>query len=156
MPGNLHLILPTLKSRLNIKSFDVKFKELLPSDMKWLSFMGGELNNAAYYFSPFGDVNDDTKMVCNGSLREDANCTWHPWEYHHRINVAGKVALEKEDIGSKKVSETTKGNQVLKYIREQGSQQGSEHIIGKLIDLGMAEPLHDTNNAWSGMHLLIL
>ena len=31
-------------------------------------FMGGELNNAAYYFSPFGDVNDDTKMVCNGSF----------------------------------------------------------------------------------------
>ncbi|CAB4036361.1 Hypothetical predicted protein, partial [Paramuricea clavata] len=35
--------------------------ELVPSDMKWLSTMSGELNNAAYYFSPFGNVNDDNK-----------------------------------------------------------------------------------------------
>ena len=35
-----------------INGFNVKFSfELLPSDMKWLAFMGGELSNAAYYFS---------------------------------------------------------------------------------------------------------
>jgi hypothetical protein len=89
MLGNLFLILPTLKKQTyNIKGFTI------PSDMKWLSFMGGELNNAAYYFSPFGDVNNDNKMASNGSLGEDASCTWHPWVYNDRIKVADKVTLK--------------------------------------------------------------
>ena len=84
------------KQTYNIKGFDVKFTvDLLPSDMKWLSFMGGELNNAAYYFSPFGDVNNDNKMASSGSLGEDASCTWHPWVYNDRIKVADKVTLKK-------------------------------------------------------------
>lgn len=50
-----------------IRGFKCKFTvELVPSDMKWLSTMSGELNNTAYYFSPFGDVNDDNKWVRNG------------------------------------------------------------------------------------------
>jgi hypothetical protein len=145
------------KQTYKIKGFDVKFTvDLLPSDMKWLSFMGGELNNAAYYFSPFGDVNNDNKMASNGSLGEDASCTWHPWVYNDRIKVAEKVTLKKGKLESKKISEATKRNQVLNYIREQGSRQESEPIIGKLIDHGLAEPLHNANNAWGYMHLLIL
>ena len=35
----------------NINGFDVQFSfELLPSDMKWLAFMSGELSNAAHFF----------------------------------------------------------------------------------------------------------
>ena len=36
--------------------------------MKWLAFTGGELSNAAFYFSPFGNVNEDTKSTVNGTL----------------------------------------------------------------------------------------
>ena len=83
-------------------------------------------------------------------------CTWHPWEYHYRIKITGKVALEKEKIESKKVSKKkSTRNQVLNYIREQGSQQQSEPITGN-IDLGLAEPLHNANNPRNSMHLLIL
>jgi hypothetical protein len=118
--------------------------------MKWLSFI------EAYYFSPFGDVNNDNNMASNGSLGADASCTWHPWVYNDRIKVADKVTLKKGKLESKKVSEATKRNQVLNCIREQGSRQESEPIIGKHIDLGMAEPLHKANYAWGYIHLLIL
>ena len=31
--------------------------ELLPNDMKYLAFLGGELSISASYFSPFADIN---------------------------------------------------------------------------------------------------
>jgi hypothetical protein len=112
------------KQTYNIKGFDIKFTvDLLPSDMEWLSFIGGELNNAAYYFSPFGDVNNDNKIASDGSLGEAASCTWLPWVYNDRIKVADKVTLKKGKLESKKVSEATKRNLVLNGIREQGSRQ---------------------------------
>ncbi|CAB3999671.1 Hypothetical predicted protein, partial [Paramuricea clavata] len=90
------------KQTYKIKAFDVKFTvDLLPSDMKWLSFMGGELNNAAYYFSPFGDVNNDNKMASNGSLGEDASCTWHPWVYNDRIKLVSEMILIRNDPETK-------------------------------------------------------
>lgn len=65
-----------------VNGYQIKFSvDLLPCDMKWLSTMTGELNNAAYYFSPFGNVNNDNKTAINGSLGPDSSCTWHPWDY---------------------------------------------------------------------------
>jgi hypothetical protein len=56
--------------------FQVKFTfELVLSDMKWASFFSGELPNSAFYFSPFGNVNDDDKSIVNGSLGTDKQCT---------------------------------------------------------------------------------
>lgn len=67
------------------ENFQVKFTfDLVPSDMKWASFFSGELPNSAFYFSPFGNVNDDDKNTVNGSLGTDADCTWQPWDYNER------------------------------------------------------------------------
>lgn len=75
-----------------INGFNVKFSfELLPSDMKWLAFMGGELSNAAYYFSSFGNV-------CDGSLGKGDQNTWQPWLYEKRLEVAAKVAERKQQV----------------------------------------------------------
>lgn len=80
---------------INISSFNCKFTvELVPSDMKWLSAMSGEINNAAYYFSPFGNVNQDNKATPNGTLGEHQSCTWHPWDYEERVKVVKKVATK--------------------------------------------------------------
>ena len=49
------------------------------ADMKWLAFIEGELSNAAFYFSPFGNVNDDTKCTVNGTLGKGSQNTWQPW-----------------------------------------------------------------------------
>lgn len=54
--------------------------ELLPSDMRWLAFMGGgRIVNVAFYFSPFGNVNDDTKCTVNGTLGKRSQHTWQSW-----------------------------------------------------------------------------
>lgn len=140
-----------------ISGFNCKFTvELVPSDMKWLSTMSGELNNAAYYFSPFGNVNDDNKQVRNGSLGDDPSCTWHPWNYNERIKVAREVANKKEELCRSKNSNATKRNKLLNFIREQGSRQEYEPLLGKLVDCGFAEPLHNSNNAWAYFHQLML
>lgn len=52
--------------------------ELLPNDMKYLAFLGGELSISASYFSPFADINK--KDIANtqenfGSKPQDK---WHP------------------------------------------------------------------------------
>ena len=81
-----------IETVIHYQGFNCKFTvELVPSDMQWLSTMSGELNNTAYYFSPFGNVHHDNKWVRNGSLGDDPSCTWHPWEYSSRIKVARKV-----------------------------------------------------------------
>ena len=145
------------KQTYSINGIDVKFTvDLLPCDMKWLSLMGGELNNAAYYFSPFGDVNNDNKMIANGSLGDDISCSWHPWVYEKRIEVVEKVTQMREQLEKKKCSQVTKRNNLLTYIREQKSRQESQPLLGKLIDLGLAEPLHNANNAWGYLHSLML
>ena len=44
------------------KEYFIEFKvEFLPNDMKMLAFLGGELTNAAYFFTTFANVNRDDK-----------------------------------------------------------------------------------------------
>ena len=45
---------------------------------------------------------------------------------------------------------------LLNFIKEQGSRQEYEPVLGKLIDCGFAEPLHNSNNAWGYLHNLML
>ena len=92
-----------------INDFDVKFSfELLPSDMTWLAFVGGELSNAAFYFSPFANVNDDTKFTVNRSLGESDQNTWQPWSYEKRIEIAAKVSNFKQQLQETNYAESTK------------------------------------------------
>lgn len=141
----------------HIQGFNCRFTvELVPSDMKWLSAMSGELNNAFYYFSPFGNVNSDNKAVPNGTLGKDSSCTWQPWDYNHRIEVAEKVVAKKEELSRSKFSLATKRNKLLNFIKDLGSRQENKPLLGKLIDCGFAEPLHNSNNAWTYMHGLML
>ena len=44
------------------KEYFIELKvELLPNDMKMLAFLGGELTNAAYFFTTVANVNRDDK-----------------------------------------------------------------------------------------------
>ena len=122
--------------------------ELVPADMKWLAFYSGELNNAAYYFSSFGNVNDDTKKIVGGSLGFSPSDTWKPWSYTHRLDVANKVVKLNNSLENSKLAASTKRNKVLTLIRNEKSRQERVPILGKLVDNGLAEPLHNTNNAW--------
>lgn len=140
-----------------INDFDVKFSfELLPSDMKWLAFIGGELSNAAFYFSPFANVNDDTKFTVNGSLGESDQNTWQPWSYEKRIEIAAKVSNFKQQLQETNYAESTKRTKVLDFIRNQNFRQEFEPLIGPMINAGYAEPLHNGNNGGNSGTVLFL
>ena len=48
--------------------------ELVPSDMKFLSFINGELNNAATYFSSFANVSKEDCMSLQGKFGTTPDC----------------------------------------------------------------------------------
>ena len=62
--------------------------ELVPSDIKFLSFINGELNNAATYFSSFANVSKEDCMSLEGKFRTTPDCKWKPWPYKQRLNIA--------------------------------------------------------------------
>ena len=128
--------------------------ELIPSDMKWLSFFSGELNQAAYYFSPFGNVNNENKATLNGSLGPDPGNTWQPWSYQKRIADVQEITQYKKQLT--RLKPQTARSKVLAKIRAMGSRQESEPILGKLVDNAYAEPLHNSNNAWQRFHSCLL
>ena len=55
--------------------------------MNWLATYTGETNNAFFVLSTFDDVDMDNHTTLNGSLRDDASCTWHPWNYKDRLMI---------------------------------------------------------------------
>ncbi|KAJ7382086.1 hypothetical protein OS493_037143, partial [Desmophyllum pertusum] len=71
------------------KSCDLPLRRA-SSDMMWASTFSGELGNSAFYFSPFGNVNTDNKSKVNGILGQSDQCTWKPWAYEERLQVATK------------------------------------------------------------------
>ena len=140
-----------------LMDFDIMVSfELLPSDMKWLAFMGEELSNAAFYFSPFGNVNDDTKSTVNGTLGAGDQNTWQPWPYDKRLETAAKVSNLKQQLQAKNYAESTKRKKVLDFIRDQKSRQEFEPVIGPMVNVGYAEPLHNGNNGWQFLHSWVL
>lgn len=67
--------------------------------MNWASTFSGELANSAFYFSPFGNVNNDNKSTVNASLGQSEQCLWKPWVYEGRLQVAKKVEAKKKELG---------------------------------------------------------
>ena len=132
------------------------FLELVPADMKWLASISSELSNAAYYFSTFANVNNDNKHTVNGSFGPQPDCTWQPWKYKERMEVAGKVGKLKKELEQKKLSVATKQKKVLESIKSLKSRQEFPPLLGPLIDKAYAEPLHNANNACQFLHKKIL
>lgn len=122
--------------------------ELVPGDMKWVASFGGELNNAAHYFSTFANVCESDKDKMGGTIGTGPEDTWRPWTYEERVNVAKKVEKLTNDLKTSPLAESTKHAKVLKLIRSEKSRQQAVPVLGKLIDKALAEPLHNMNNAW--------
>ena len=77
----------TFDIKLNDKNVKVKFKlEMLPNDLKMLAFLAGELNNAAYYFSTFANVNKDNCINVDISFNSGGSTDWMPFKYEKRLN----------------------------------------------------------------------
>ena len=146
------------KKMYDVNGYNIKFTcELIPSDMKWLASFSGELNNASYYFSSFGNVNTDNMSVINGSLGAGSDCTWKPWQYAERIKASTKVSDKKIELSKHRGNKppyaiSTQRSKLLEFIREQGHRQEFPPILGPLIDVAYSEPLHNSNNSWQFIH----
>ena len=101
-------------------------------------------------------MNKDNAATPNGTLGKDKSCTWHPWVYSERLDVAKKVAIKKEELSKSNVTAATKRNNLLAFIKLQESRQEFEPVLGNLINCGFAEPLHNSNNGWGHMHQKML
>ena len=124
-----------------------KFKEL-PNDMKMLAMLGGELSNAATYFSSFANVCQHDLTDLNGKFGYDPTCKWKPWSFKERIRVANSVENFKKSLERKKISKKTKRSKVTEFISGKKSRQEFPPLLGELIDNAHVEPLHLKNNAW--------
>ena len=135
-----------------INSKPIKFTfDLVPSDMKFLAFLNGELSNSATYFSSFANVSREDKRCLDGVFGTDKNCKWKPWNYQNRVAIANKVCIFKKKL-SAKLAESTRRNKVTEYISGLASRQEVAPLIGKLCDKEIIEPLHLKNNAVEKLH----
>ena len=116
--------------------------ELVPSDMKWLAFISGELPNSARYFLSFANVlkDDIAKVGCTYGGPSDE---FQPWDYKSRVKFANSAAKFKTKLTQKQLVARTK---VTEFIANQKSRLELEQILGQVIDKGFAEPLHLANN----------
>ena len=127
------------------QGYQITFRmKLIPCDMKWASSMSGEVNNCTSYFSPFANVNQNTKTTMDGSVG-GSNDTWQEWEYEKRIATAKKVEALKAKLRDPSGKERSK---VTQLISKEKSRQEFVPPLGKFVNLIKAEPLHNTNNAW--------
>ena len=95
-------------------------------------------------------------VMINGSLGEDRSCIWHPWDFDERVSIAKKVADKKDQLSKTNYSVVTKRNKLLCFIEEQSSRQEHKPLLGKLVDCAYADPLHNSNNAWQYLHIIML
>jgi len=124
--------------------------------MKFLASYSRELSNAAFFFTSFGSVNETNKLITNGSLGPEPGNTWHHWVYAKRLEVVEGVKQLKEKLDQSSYAESTKRTKVIDFIRGKDSRQEFEPLIGPYVDLGLAKPLHNANNAWQFIHSTIL
>ena len=124
--------------------------------MKWGSTFSGERGNSAFYFSTFGNVNNDHRSTVNADLGQSKQYLWKPWVYEERLQVATKVEAKKKELGQTRLAESTKRTKLLDYIRSLNSRQETTPLLGLLVDKIFAEPQHDSNNACQQLHELML
>ena len=146
----------TFEIKVNGKDFQVRFKlELLPNDMKMLAFLAGELNNAAFYFSTFANVNKDNCINVNILFNSGRKNDWMPFTYEKRLRDVKLVQQKKQLLSKKQITSSTFRTNVTTYIRSLGSRQEFVPLVGKYVDKARAEPLHLKNNVCKEMFMKI-
>lgn len=130
--------------------------ELLPSDMKFLAFLNGELSNSAKFFSSFANASTNDLDSLHGSFGTTEGKKWKPWKYSDRVTMAEKVTDFKKALSKKKYAASTMRNKTTQFIAENNSRQEFEPPIGKLCENEVLEPLHLKNNAVQKLHSYML
>ena len=148
----------TFPIQVNDKCIKVEFTlNELPNDMKMLAFLAGELSNASYYFSTFGNVNqtDVNDYFCTFGSEE--NDDWKSFCYEKRVADVSKVVLKKKELSKSKAALSTKRSNLTLYISKTlHSRQEELPLLEKYIDCAKAEPLHLKNNVVKELFVKLL
>ena len=139
-------------------TYFVEFKvQSVPSDMKMLAFLGGELSNAAFYFTTFANVN---KKDCNDvtkSFSLDGSKSWKAFDYEKRLSDAALAIAKKKELSTKAMTQSTRQSKLTAYIStDLKGRQDKVPLLGKYIDLASCELLHLKNNTVKEMFMKIL
>ena len=144
---------------VNSKLVKVEFKiESVPNDMKMLCFLGGELTNAAYYFTTFADVNQGDAVDISKCFNSNGNSKteWQPFSYKKRLDDSKLVAVKKKELSKKNLKPATIRNNLTCYIKSLESRQEEVPLIGTYIDKAKCEPLHMKNNVVKELFMKIV
>ena len=114
----------------------------LPNDMKMLSFLSGELSNAATYFTTFANVNTNNYRDYEKTFGKD----WIPFSYDKRVSDSKKVAKFKSVLDKTTNLKVTKRAKVTKFIASLKSRQEEEPLVKHFVSNAKCEPLHLKNN----------
>ena len=124
--------------------------------MKMLAYLGGELTNAAKYFSAFADISSDKLCDVSKSFGSEQHNDFRPWAYNKRFGVAKKVADLNGKSNKTQQAPRTKRSKVTAFIASNKSRQQFKPLIGKFIDRAHVDPLHLKNNACQHIHKIKL
>lgn len=114
----------------------------LPNDMKFLSYLAGELTNSATYFTTFADVCSSTSMNKEYSFGVD----WLPFSYEKRLKDVEEVEKFKRLVEQQNIKEDTKRTKITSKIASLQSRQEFVPRVLHFIDRAKCEPLHLKNN----------
>ena len=93
---------------VNEKSVLVELQlELLQNYMKMLCFLGGELSNAAKYFTTFANVNQDDANDVTKNFNMDGSSASKPFSYKQRLKDAESVSKKKSELQKKIIKPET-------------------------------------------------
>ncbi|XP_028408827.1 uncharacterized protein LOC114531418 [Dendronephthya gigantea] len=127
-----------------------------PNDMKMLAFLGGELSNAATFFSTFANVSTHNMSSLAGSFSFSGKEMWKTLKYEDRVSAANKVGHFKKTVAKKPLAPATVRSKVTSFIAQLKSRQEFQPIVGRLIDRAHVDLLHLKNNACALTHRLLL
>ncbi len=133
-----------------------KFTEFL-SDMKFISVSSGQLNNAARFPSPFGNVSK-TQIGNTKYLHKEfgPGQFWEPWDSSKIQETVNAVNKFKQSI-KPGLKQTTVRNKVLDYMAEVlQTRQEEMPYLGMFAENRRPDPLHIKNICWESWHKDIL
>ena len=122
-----------------------------------LAFLGGELTNAAYFFTTFANVNKDDKNDISKKFSLKGDFAWKPFTYEKRIADAAKVASKKAELHKRNMKECMFRQNLTSFIgKSLKSRQEEIPLVGEYIDKAYCEPLHLKNNVVKEIFLKVM
>ena len=93
--------------------------EFVPSaDQAWQTWAANEVNQAATYPSPYGNVCQATMSQVNGSLGDEESCTWQVWSEEQRNSNVIAVEEKKRELSKTNLSPKQQHDKLLQFLRE--------------------------------------